>query len=1154
MQKKTISFFFFGLLTALVLATSAVLYFVDWNQYRSELAQLVSERLGVRVEVAGDLGLQILPRPSLTARAIRLSPLQPEFDDTIATADRIDMRLGLAAALTGNIELQSLALDGVSIALEETAAGWRIKGWPASEENSDDPTQTEDGNETAALASLDRFRLENSKVTLTQLSGVTTTLGQINVDLSGTLPSGPVEWDGSVVVADTPLSISGRVVPVKTRDETSIRSVVKVAGASIEAAGRITPKGDITGRLQGEGKSVHSLAVFAAKLMDKNLPAKLPDIPFSLDMQVDRENGITRVVSRQFSIDKTRGVVDLTIAEKKEGFHLTGTTTLGVITLDENVFETTEAVAQPIQSSAQQSSKQNDEAISITGAIDITVEGVEYRNGLVQQITSVVGFEGGAPFLSQFSALLPGASRIAYATDGNDLSGRITFQSGRLPEMFKWMDIPISDAVPSGRLTTADISGNIVFSDSGWALSELKGTVDTSTITARMSGSTAPFSFDYASFNVDKLNLDAYWPDPTSTLSKPTDSGSAKNTLLPDTELDLSIGSLQWLRRSFTNINAKALLSGDSVSLRNFRIENEGGTLAGTVNIQGINNTSAFAEDMSGDISLTKWRYPIISKLLPENSKQIEAFANSEPISGTISFNGPASAVQTRIDIGTSAGKNKVDLTGTLDVRTPINFDIQGTISHENALAVLATLPNANAFKGELPVALNISSSGTVDDLSFRTSGLVAGHQLDASGNYSDAQSAVDFSLNMPSGISSHLQDIAGSYAQVFDVSAPSRVRFKAIYSEDSLALNDIDFSNGTMRTSGNISIIDSTLDGGLALTNVDVDRILNKLNLESNDSGTTYDGRVSLNLNNLTLFGQRLDAPESTINIQKQAMNVALGANAKLNGEPVTGIVNLADASPSNIQFNSATIDAGKLLAAMGVSKSFTGMITTNMDLSAQGDTAREMLAGLSGDVSFSGGAGSMYFMAVPKIIEALQSSDSKTSFLSTIGSLLRSGTTSFANFEGSLRFDGGVALIDQIVASGDWGKFSVGGQANIVDDILDLRGSLDLVRPQDTPAIPVVYKGSLTSPTTNWASGALERFALAGIQRRLRNELFGEFDKAQSGDGDTAPANPGSAVVGAAFGLLSKLREAQEAKKKESADMDKQVDEKPSADQNPD
>jgi hypothetical protein len=98
-----------------------------------------------------------------------------------------------------------------------------------------------------------------------------------------------------------------------------------------------------------------------------------------------------------------------------------------------------------------------------------------------------------------------------------------------------------------------------------------------------------------------------------------------------------------------------------------------------------------------------------------------------------------------------------------------------------------------------------------------------------------------------------------------------------------------------------------------------------------------------------------------------------------------------------------------------------------------------------------------------------------------------------------------------------------------------MDVKGALALANPVDAPVIPVNYRGSLNAPAGNWQSRALERFVLAGIERRLRSNIFKGFEQTAKTNPQAKPKSAGSAVFESAFGLLSQLQKKQQQKKAE-------------------
>jgi len=229
--------------------------------------------------------------------------------------------------------------------------------------------------------------------------------------------------------------------------------------------------------------------------------------------------------------------------------------------------------------------------------------------------------------------------------------------------------------------------------------------------------------------------------------------------------------------------------------------------------------------------------------------------------------------------------------------------------------------------------------------------------------------------------------------------------------------------------------------------------------------------------------------------------------------------------------------LNVGTLARQLVGASGFTGSVSTDLNLRAStlGD---DILATLSGSGSFEGGVGSLQFLAANELISTISDSKSSFDFLQSVGGLLRKGETNFTNLTGSFRLDNGVALVDEIVASGGWGNLSLGGQVNVPGDFINMAGQLSLSRPLDAPAIPVVYEGRLSAPDVRWTSRVLEKFALAGIERRLRSRIFGELDQASAGQTDSVQQNPGAAVFGVASSLLAKLRARQAEKKRLEAE----------------
>lgn len=542
MKTKTITFSLFGLLTAVLAGLSIALYVIDWNQYRGTLADLASERLGVQVELAGDLSLTFLPRPAVSARLVRISPGQAGFNEAIATADKIDMSLGLGALLTGSLELQSLALDGLAANIVETQSGWALEGWPAAQESDESD---------ATLLSLDRFRVNSGSISILPLGSAPIAVEGLDLTLAGQLPRGPLDWEGSAIVAGESVQIEGRVAPTRTVEATSIKSTLTFNAGIVDFSGRFMPDGAVQGRMQIDGSDLKAFSAALTTIASRSQMPPVPSLSFGVDLQVERDGrGLSRLISRRAFLGETRGLVDVTIAESESNLHVAGTLSMGVVPLDlwlETVEFDTSTAGEEVEASN----------IGVSGGIDLNIETIEFRGNQAQQVGAIVGFEAGRPTLTQASALLPGASRFSYqATNGSN--GSFQFQSGGLQEMLTLAGINVSDAVPAGRLRTADLKGSISFADGAWIVSDLTGAIDTSNLEGELSGTVSPLAVNAIRVDADRLNLDAYWPDARLPATNPE---TAQPSQFEPVNFAISVGSLHWLDQNLAAFSAIGTLA-----------------------------------------------------------------------------------------------------------------------------------------------------------------------------------------------------------------------------------------------------------------------------------------------------------------------------------------------------------------------------------------------------------------------------------------------------------------------------------------------------------------------------------------------------------------------------------------------------------------
>ena len=232
----------FGLIGAVILlvvvAAIAVPLFVNPNDYKTQVAEMVKEQTGRELRIPGDIKLSVFPWLGADLGVVELGNA-PGFDEPLfARTEQITVRVKLMPLLDKKVEMDTVTVRGLQLNLARDKNG---------RTNWDDLTQTKNGNaapkeETsgqppavAALA-IGGVRVENAairwhdaqagqKVALDKLT-VTTgalTLGQ-PIDLN-------IEFD---VRSETP-ALTGHIKTSAKIDANPETQVIKASGLTLDA-------------------------------------------------------------------------------------------------------------------------------------------------------------------------------------------------------------------------------------------------------------------------------------------------------------------------------------------------------------------------------------------------------------------------------------------------------------------------------------------------------------------------------------------------------------------------------------------------------------------------------------------------------------------------------------------------------------------------------------------------------------------------------------------------------------------------------------------------------------------------------------------------------------------------------------------------------
>ena len=119
---------------AVALVVLGVVVFVatlDLNAYKGDVQAAMEGATGRKVEIAGPLGLQWTPGPSLAASGVTVANADWGSEPAMATVGELTVKVALLPLIGGRVEIRRLALSDVRVVLERDAEGkgnWAIGG------------------------------------------------------------------------------------------------------------------------------------------------------------------------------------------------------------------------------------------------------------------------------------------------------------------------------------------------------------------------------------------------------------------------------------------------------------------------------------------------------------------------------------------------------------------------------------------------------------------------------------------------------------------------------------------------------------------------------------------------------------------------------------------------------------------------------------------------------------------------------------------------------------------------------------------------------------------------------------------------------------------------------------------------------------------
>ncbi|MBV9523983.1 MAG: AsmA family protein, partial [Alphaproteobacteria bacterium] len=519
------------MLASAVGALAAAPHFIDPEASRDFVISGLRRITGREVAIDGPLSLQLLPVPSVTARAVRLVNPPGTADPDLMRIGGLELRIAVMPLLSGRLVFRSVTMADPELDLERLADGrLNLEAPPPQAQGSaEGPPQA-----SSAAAAPRRFAIERVDITngrlLYRADGALRRIDRL--DLSARLgeAGGPVRAAGTVQAGDARLGftlesgLAGQRVPL------DLKLDLLGTGTQAEIAGDAELAADGAHSFAGTLKLSGGDLAAVLRQVGQPAPAVLRH-SFTLTGKIEGTATAIRLDPLALSLDEARGTGTLRLIPGGQP-RVALALAFGQIDLDRLM-----AAAPPLLAVSRATPAKPDDAAAFTlptslqGSLDLAVDGAVWHGGVLHDLRLAATVDDGTATIARGSALLPGGSdvtlsgKLATTAAGPRLVGAIEAGSDNLRQLLDWLGMPVQ-RIPADRLRKAALTSRFVASPETLTIDALDLTLDSTRLTGAATIALRQRLGFGARLTADQLNLDAYLPGFAGATAAPGTGGA----------------------------------------------------------------------------------------------------------------------------------------------------------------------------------------------------------------------------------------------------------------------------------------------------------------------------------------------------------------------------------------------------------------------------------------------------------------------------------------------------------------------------------------------------------------------------------------------------------------------------------------------------
>ena len=196
--------------------------FFDANDYREQIADGFQKATGREINIAGDLNTSFFPWIGIETGAVEVANA-PGFGDTpLAAIKGSKIHLKLKPLFSGEIEMDTVVLDGLQANLVTLADGktnWEFAGARSADSDTEDKTSSDDAGKALAALAIGGIEMKDASITWDDRKGGT------KLDLTAmNLETGAISFDTPIAVSfNTGFAMNGDEINGSMKATTAVK-------------------------------------------------------------------------------------------------------------------------------------------------------------------------------------------------------------------------------------------------------------------------------------------------------------------------------------------------------------------------------------------------------------------------------------------------------------------------------------------------------------------------------------------------------------------------------------------------------------------------------------------------------------------------------------------------------------------------------------------------------------------------------------------------------------------------------------------------------------------------------------------------------------------------------------------------------------------